>query len=151
MFKILFTVFLFALFAAQVALAVPAYMYDASGNPISSTGGALNVSSSAGPAQGSGASDHARISYSGTNVTTSAYVQLLASTSNAINAIEIFDSSGQTLLLATGAAASEADQIYIIPGGNGRIPLSIATGTRISLKAVTGTASAGEIDVNFYK
>lgn len=94
----------------------------------------------------------ARNDYSSVNVTTGAYVQLLAAASvtAAVKEIEIFDSSGQTLLLATGAAASEVDQIYIIPGGNGRIPLAIAASTRISVKAVSATASSGEIIINLY-
>jgi hypothetical protein len=92
----------------------------------------------------------ARIDYTGTPVTTGAYVQLLAATSAAISEVEIFDSSGQTLVLATGAVASEVDQVYILPGGNGRIPLTLAAGTRVSIKAVSATANAGEISVNFY-
>jgi len=96
------------------------------------------------------AADKARNDYSSVNVTTSAYTQLIASTAAEAHEVEIFDSSGQTLFLATGAAASEVNQVYIIPGGNGRIPLRIAAGTRISVKAVSGTASAGEIDINLY-
>ncbi len=99
---------------------------------------------------GKTAVNKARNDYSSVNVTTGAYVTLLASTSAAISELEIFDSSGQTLLLATGAAASEVDQVYIIPGGNGRIPLSIAASTRVSIKAVSATANLGEITVNFY-
>lgn len=91
-----------------------------------------------------------RNDYTSTNVTTSAYVQLVASTASAINAIEIFDSSGQTLVLATGGAGSEVDQLYIFPGGNGRIPFTIAASTRVSIKAVSGTASVGENTINYY-
>jgi hypothetical protein len=94
--------------------------------------------------------NRARIDYTSTSVTTGAYVQLLASTSGAVNEVEIFDSSGQTLVLATGGAGSESDQIYIFPGGNGRVPLAIATSTRVAIKAVSATASVGEISVNFY-
>lgn len=92
----------------------------------------------------------ARIDYSSTNVTTGAYVQLLASTSAAVKEVEIFDSSGQTLVLATGGIGSESDKVYIFPGGNGRIPLSINASTRVAIKAVSATANAGEISVNFY-
>lgn len=88
--------------------------------------------------------------YTSTSVTTSAYVQMVASTSNAVNHVQVFDSSGQALYLATGAAASEVNQLIIPPGG-GEFPISIASGTRISLKAVTGTASSGYITLNFYK
>jgi hypothetical protein len=91
-----------------------------------------------------------RNDYSITPVTTGAYTQLIASTSALINEFEIFDSSGQTLVLAVGPAASEVDQIYVFPGGNGRVPLSIASGSRISIKAVSATANVGEITINFY-
>ena len=47
-----------------------------------------------------------RNDYTGTNVTTGAYVELIASLAFAIKEIEIFDSSGETLKLALGAAAS---------------------------------------------
>ena len=91
-----------------------------------------------------------RNDYTATSVTTAAYVQLVASTTSACTEIEIFDSSGQTLVLAIGAAASEVNQINIFPGGNGRVPLIIAAGTRVSIKAVSATASVGEININFY-
>lgn len=92
----------------------------------------------------------ARNDYSSVNVTTGAYVQLISSTAGNINEIEIFDSSGQTLVLALGGSGSEVDQIYIFPGGNGRVPLRIPIATRVSIKAVSATASAGEIVINFY-
>lgn len=88
--------------------------------------------------------------YSSTSVTTSAYVQLEASLAAACKEIEIFDSSGQGMILAVGAAASEVDQIYIFPGGNGRVPLAIAASSRISIKAKTATASSGYIMINYY-
>jgi hypothetical protein len=91
-----------------------------------------------------------RNDYSSVNVTTAAYVTAVASLTSACTEIEIFDSSGQTMKLAVGAAASEVDQVFIFPGGNGRIPLAIAAGTRISIRAVSGTANLGEIDINFY-
>lgn len=98
---------------------------------------------------GKSAINKARNDYTSTSVTTAAYVQLIASTAAAISELYIFDSSGQTLVLATGAAASEVDQIYITPGGNGVVPLAIAAGVRVSIKAVSATANVGEIDINF--
>lgn len=92
-----------------------------------------------------------RNDYSSVNVTTAAFVQLVASTTSATNVVEIFDSSGQTMAFATGAAASEVIQFYIFPGGNGRVPYQIAAGTRISIKAISASATSGEIDINFYK
>lgn len=91
-----------------------------------------------------------RNDYSSTSVTTGAWVQLIASTASTINSFDIFDSSGQTLELGTGAAASETRLVLVFPGGNGRVPVSIAAGTRISIRAVSGTANSGEIDINWY-
>lgn len=91
-----------------------------------------------------------RNDYTGVNVTTSAYTQLIASTANDYKEVEIFDSSGQTLKLAFGAASSEVDKILIFAGGNGRVRLAVPSSTRISIKAVSATASAGEISINFY-
>jgi hypothetical protein len=100
--------------------------------------------------QTSAKGEFVRSDYTVTPVTTAAYTQLIASTASAYSAIEIFDSSGQTLKLAIGAAASEVDQFIIFPGGNGRIPFTLATGQRISIKALSATANVGEIDINFY-
>lgn len=94
--------------------------------------------------------NYARIDYTSTSVTTGAYVQLLASTLATITEVEIFDSSGQTLFLAYGSAGSETNLCYITPGGNGRIPVTIPNATRVAIKAVSATANAGEITVNFY-
>lgn len=88
--------------------------------------------------------------YTSTPVTSAAYVQIVASTSNAINLIELFDSSGQAIYLAVGAAASEVNQIIIIPGGNGQVPLFIPAGSRISYKAVSTSATAGFNVLNMY-
>lgn len=152
------------------------YLNDGSGNAINSTSNALNVSvqnSTLAVTQSgtwtvqpgntanttawlitqagrSTANTSAYNDYSSANVTTSAYVQLVASTSNAVSEVEIFDSSGQGMILATGAAGAEVDQIYIFPGGNGRVPLKIAASTRVSIKAKTASATSGYIMINFY-
>jgi hypothetical protein len=91
-----------------------------------------------------------RNSYSTLSVSTASYTQLIASTVAAYHAIEIFDSSGETLKIAIGAAGSEVDQFLIFPGGNGRLPYTIASGSRISIRAVSNTASVGEICINLY-
>lgn len=108
----------------------------------------LPVSSTAG---GKVAVQFVRNVYSSTNVTTGAYVQLIASTSGAATEIEIFDSSGQTLKIAVGGVGTEVDQIIDYPGGNGRVPLAIPAGSRVSIRAISGTASTGEIDINLYR
>lgn len=88
--------------------------------------------------------------YTGTSITTAAYVTLIASTTATTREIEIFDSSGQALYLATGAAASEINQMIIFPGGNGRVKLSIPSGTRVSAKAITANAVVGFLAINLY-
>lgn len=91
-----------------------------------------------------------RNNYASVNVTTGAYVQLVNSTPFDTEVMEIFDSSGRTLALATGGSGSEIDQFYIFPGGNGRINKHVAAGTRISIKAISANATAGEIVLNIY-
>jgi hypothetical protein len=84
--------------------------------------------------------------YTGTPVTTSGWVELIAATSDDINAITLFDSSGQILELGFGAAASETRALLIPPGGlDGVIPLFIPSGTRVSVQAISATANAGNL------
>lgn len=91
-----------------------------------------------------------RNNYTITPVTTGAYVQLIASMPAAVKEVEIFDSSGETLVLAIGGAGVEVDKVYVFPGGNGRIPLQIAASARLSVKAVSNSATSGELTINFY-
>lgn len=83
-------------------------------------------------------------------VSMAAYTQLVAGTSEPTTALDIFDSSGSTLALAYGAAGVEVNKIYIYPGGNGLVPVSIPQNTRVSVIAISPTASSGELDINFY-
>lgn len=91
-----------------------------------------------------------RNDYTTSPVTTGAYVQLIASMPAAVKEVEIFDSSGETLVLAIGGAGSEVNKVYVFPGGNGRIPLQIAAAARLSVKAISNNASSGELTINFY-
>lgn len=92
-----------------------------------------------------------RTDYSSTNVTTGAWVQLVASLGAATSGVEIFDSSGQTLLLGYGPSGQEVGQFIIFPGGNGIVPFGFPAGVRVVIKALSGTASSGESDINFYR
>lgn len=113
--------------------------------------GALKVSGTIGvTASGKTVVTTVRNDYTSTSVTTGAWVQLVASLGATVTELEIFDSSGETLELGTGAAASETRLILIVPGGNGRVPVSIASGTRLSIRAVSSNASVGELDINIY-
>lgn len=86
-------------------------------------------------------------SYSSTNITTSAYTQLVASTTSQTNWVDIFDSSGQAMILAVGAAGSEVAVLYVPPGGIS-CPLFITSANRISYKALTGNATSGYLLLN---
>jgi hypothetical protein len=91
--------------------------------------------------------DLIRNDYTGTNVTTATYVELIAGTSGIINQLHIFDSSGETLVLATGSGP-EVDVAHIPPGGlSTTLDLNIPAGTRLSVKAVSATASVGELTI----
>lgn len=90
-----------------------------------------------------------RYNYATGTVTTAAYTQILASTSAATASLWIADTSGSAIILATGAAGSEVDQLYIPPGGfEGFINLGIAASTRLSIKALDTNASTGQLIIN---
>ncbi len=125
---------------------------------IDPTTGALPVSLTSGVTSfnvhptGGAYADSVRNVYSSTNVTTGAWVQLIASTAAVINCITLFDSSGQTLKLGLGAALSETITLIIPPGGlSGCIPLHINAGTRVSIEAISGTANGGELDLTGFQ
>lgn len=90
-----------------------------------------------------------RHDYSSGNVTTAAYTQLIASTTTAITKLQIFDSSGRTMVLAIGGVGVEADKVYVIPGGNGSLECVIPAASRVSVKAVSANATVGELVINF--
>lgn len=89
--------------------------------------------------------------YASTNVTTAAWVTAVASTSQPCSAIEIFDSSGSMIQLGIGAAGSEVTKYTIPPGGSVIfLPMEIAKGSRISLKALDADATTGRLIINFF-
>jgi hypothetical protein len=79
-----------------------------------------------------------------TPVTTSAWTQLVASAGAAISSVQVWDSSGQTLELGTGLAGAEA-RVCLIPPGGIEIDVIIASGARISVKAVSANTATGEL------
>jgi hypothetical protein len=88
--------------------------------------------------------------YTSTAVTTAAYTQLIASTASEIKRINIFDSSGETMIIATGAAGFEIDHFFVFPGGIDE-EVAIPAGTRISIKAKTANATVGYFAMNTWK
>jgi hypothetical protein len=85
--------------------------------------------------------------YGTTNITTSAYTQLVASTAASVSLVDIFDSSGQAMILAVGPSGQEVIQAYIAPGGE-QLPVSIPAGARIAYKALTANATTGYLTMN---
>lgn len=90
----------------------------------------------------------ARLDYGNTNVTSSAWVQLIAAANKPVYSASVFDSSGRTMILGIGPSGS-ITQIIIPPGGGG-FPLNLSQGQSVSIKAYNSTASSGEIDVNLF-
>lgn len=80
-----------------------------------------------------------------TNLLTSAYQQIIASTAAAITRLYVWNVTGSVVIIATGAAASEVDKLYIGPGGAATFDITIASATRISAKALDQTAVSGYI------
>lgn len=92
--------------------------------------------------------DSARHDYALGNVNSSTWVQLISLTTSIAQGLYIFDSSGYTMELGFGIIGSETRKFLIQPGGpNGFVPLLIPAGTRLSVRAISTTADAGEIDI----
>lgn len=85
--------------------------------------------------------------YSSINVTTSAWVQIIASTSAIIKEWDIFSGTGEVIEIGTGTVGNEVRFALIGPGG-ATFSHQIASGSRIALRAVTGTANAGDFSMN---
>ena len=85
------------------------------------------------------------INTASTNITTSAYVQLIASTAAAVTRLYMWNTTGSIIKFATGA--SPTDFFYLGPGGTATADVAIAASTKISLEALDQTASAGWIFV----
>lgn len=83
------------------------------------------------------------LNFGATTVDNSAYVTLAAAVAKPCSAVEIFNPSGATLIIAAGAASSEVPYpYYILPGGSSIfLPMEIAAGVRLSLKALTSTSA----------
>jgi hypothetical protein len=86
-----------------------------------------------------------------TNITTGAYVTLGSiSASFAPSQIVVVNTTAQVVKLAFGAAGSETDFISILPSGMEVIRLErhFMAGTRLSLEAVSATASSGFVSIS---
>jgi hypothetical protein len=99
------------------------------------------------------ASNVASLAYASTNVTTSAYVTFVASTPIPTTKIVVCDTSAVLLKMAIGAAGFEVDLLLNPISSCFQFNLTqvIPAGTRISLKAISGTASTGFASVSFFQ
>lgn len=88
-------------------------------------------------------------SYSGTNVTTNAYVTLLNSTPYTVSKLLISDSSGQLVKIAYGLPGSEVDIFSCAVSGSIVVPYYLPQGVRLAVKAISATASTGFNVVSF--
>lgn len=92
--------------------------------------------------------------YSSVNLTTGAFIQILASTASTINEIDIFDVSGLDYYLAYaatfGALSTGTNAIIVSPGG-GIKDFQIPSGNVVGFKAKTSNLTAGTVNMTFYK
>lgn len=91
-----------------------------------------------------------RNAFASTNVTTSAYVQMIASTVAETIAIAVAETSGQSFILAIGPSGGEVDTMEVPANCDFIRPLHIGKGTRLSLKSNNSTASTGEIIITLF-
>lgn len=92
-----------------------------------------------------------RNKFATTNVTTSAYVQLVASTVKGIKGLTVANSGSAPVEIAFGPAGSEVVQM-IAPNTSALspvyYPLAAGYATRISVISLDQTNSTGELEVN---
>lgn len=88
---------------------------------------------------------------SSTNITTSAYVQLVAKLVGTVEAIQFYNGTSSTLALASGASGSEVNQVLLGPGLSDIIPVEtlFPKGSRMSITAIDANASTGNVAINF--
>lgn len=89
-------------------------------------------------------------SFSGTNVTSGAWVELIASTTKASYALEIFNGQGNPIELGFGASGSETAKIYIFAGGVDRQEYFIPLATRLSMRAISTSATTGNLYISLF-
>ncbi len=95
----------------------------------------------------------ANLLMSSTNITTSAWVELIAALTYAASGVEVINNSGQPLQIAIGGAGSEVAIPYTVPPGGtpGVITQTIPKGSRISFKAIGATVNSGYLILNAFQ
>lgn len=82
-------------------------------------------------------------SYGSGSVTTSAYTTLVTSTPITVSKLQVTDTSGQLLKIAVGNPGSEVDIFCAPVSGSQIINYYLQAGQRLSIKAISNTASSG--------
>ncbi len=85
-----------------------------------------------------------------TNITTSTYLQVIASTTQNTVRIQSIDDVGEYMALYTGPASSEVI-LCALPLGGGEVEVNIPSGTRLSIKSLKNNISSGNIILNLLK
>lgn len=89
------------------------------------------------------------INMAGTPIGIVAWVQLSAALNAHTGWMELFESSGNAMELGQGPAGSES-RICLVPPGGFTVPqaLILSQNMRLSIRALTGTASTGQLLIN---
>lgn len=89
------------------------------------------------------------LSYSSTNVTTGAYVQLVYASPITASKLQVCDTSTKILKIAAGASGSEVDLFTVQVSGCVVVPYYIIAGTKLWIKAVDASATTGYNTLSF--
>ena len=89
------------------------------------------------------------LDYSSTNVTTGAYVTLVASVPRATSSLQVCDTSTKLLKLAKGSSGNEVDLFTVQISGCVIVTTLLEKGSRLSIKAVNSNATTGFNTVSF--
>lgn len=102
-----------------------------------------------------------RVDLTSSTITTAAWTELVASLDKPCTAVQIYYTGIGILRLSKGAAGQETAvpqtnkpnelPLYIVPGGESHmVPLELAQGSRLSVRALDQNVSVGELVINFF-
>lgn len=89
---------------------------------------------------------------SSTNITSAAWVELVASPAYACSAVLVHNSGSQPIKVGKGAAAAEVDAGLVLPiGVSAYVPFVVKKGQRLSLRSLGATQSTGIITLSCFQ
>lgn len=92
-----------------------------------------------------------RTNYASQTVGTTNWFVLISQLLQTVTYMSLFDSSGQTLEIGVcnfDAPANSEVRQFLVPPGGAAFPIQISANQRVSIRAVTAPAIAGENDCN---